>query len=141
MCLITRQTEPFIAEQDITVYKGVQANRFSIVYFNKDVKYTDGATIKAEIKESLGDSDRDILAADSTASMHYKTGLYTFRGGNQTHGLKAYGAGIHVYMNLARASWACSTVLKCIIPAGTAYYIDETGLGITEKLVVIGEIK
>lgn len=137
MCLITKQTEPFIATEDMTVYKVVRLDRTPINYGG--ITYRDGDIITADIERSNRPK-----AHDPIVSEHYNIdlGAYTLIPQLERNNLYAYGPGIHVYMSKERANALYIPVLlECIIPAGTKYYIDETGLGVTEKLIVVGEVR
>lgn len=145
MCLITKQTEPHIATEDIIVYKVVNKEGVSAYVTDyKPINYKIGAAIKHTIGRSAKGRESYM---DNIVHFHY--GLVftpSFSEGLETLGLIAYGKGIHIVMDKYRGkdlveNTSYRELLQCIIPKGAKYFTDETGLGITECLIVVEEVK
>jgi hypothetical protein len=129
MCLLTVQTEPKILRKDLTVYKLIEfadGNLRPMYYSGTDFIYIKNTIHETEIK----------ISADTSAH-DFKAQLFYCR----VNGVVSYGQGFHFCRNKKRVDKRMEGYLyRCIIPAGSEVYFDKTGLGITNKIIVIEHV-
>lgn len=140
MCLITEQKTPLIAESDIIVYKqvrNVEDNLNLVLSTNQSFPYTLKKLYETEIKPRVL---QRFSYADYIVDEYY-TKVY----GNDyryNQELLQLAEGFHFYRNLDRVepikrrNDAFYCIVKCIVPAGAIYYVDSTGLGISNKIII-----
>jgi len=148
MCLITEQKKAKIAEEDITVYKEViigDEKCMSPIHgfeykFNK--LYT-SATLRP--KSIIG-----LRFADDFSIHDIRTGVYYFSdkkvniaGGevvidNKCCDYVVISKGFHAYTNFERDK---DINVKCIIPKGSEYFEDATGLIVSNQIIIKEIIK
>lgn len=130
MCLITTQKKPLIADKDMVVYKTLQDDLRSVfTYF----QYTLGHLHKQKIKSSSSWSAYD----DGDAG--WLDGNYPgWRDlSNVRKKLKCLGAGFHSALSKDRLYVDGGEVtVKCVVPKGSEYYVDATGLCISNQIII-----
>jgi len=128
MCLVTRQKKALVAKKDIIVYKAVN-RKLGSAFYTSGIVYDVGSYHESEIvveKEfksffdnTVEDSYPDKFAKDLT---HISKGLHSMTG-------KRFGAFSKKYPNYY-------LFIQCTIPMGAEYYKDNTGLYVSDKLIV-----
>lgn len=140
MCLITEQKEPFIAKEDIIVYKEVfkiGKNIYKSIYNPFIWKLNKLYKVKL-IKEpkNIHSSFHD----DKSRTYYFYV---------PEHLLISISEGFHS-MDKNRAKEAKSfnkkygydgVVIECKIPKASLYYKDETGLYVSNQLIMLKEVK
>lgn len=140
MCLITYKQEYKKANHDIIVYKALTENRDSP---HQHFHYPIDELMTSELKSS----GSDMMAADSlvnqwiTKQRNYYEALTT---------LMSVGEGLHAFTNVPRGKEYIIDYLfggdeglllfEAIIPKGSVYLEDETGLIVSNQLVVTNKI-
>jgi hypothetical protein len=158
MCLFTKQKTPTITDADMIVYKCVEVRIYPGDHedFDADVfsliqgfPYVFGKLYSTEIKKSKN----DYAYNDVTVKNHYKLDDIAYKNISdisdenrlkavRENGIEVYSDGFHFFINNDhRTAVRCYDVgkfVKCTIPAGSEIYFDETGLGITNQLIING---
>ena len=139
MCLITTQSVPTILKKDKIVYKLLCDDYRSKFY--KDYLYVPRILNTTEIKIA---QDGDKWAFDKISSNHYfdNDNEYNFQD------LRFYGQGFHSINSLERyfnyiknhPQSNDKILVKCIIPKGSEIYEDETGLLVSNKIIVTDNV-
>jgi len=138
MCLITEQKKPKVADKDIVCYKAggynKQKNIFWGIYYC--FEYELSKLYKTKLKEST-----DCFYYDSEAIEQYGLNPFHFRPGKLMEELKKryniIGSGFHSAESLDRLKReGRSEKAKCIIPKGSLYYKDKTGLLVSNQIIV-----
>jgi hypothetical protein len=108
--------------------------------------YKFGKLYSTEIKPSLN----DYAYNDISVKNHYKLDdIVDLKMSDENklkavreNGIEVYSDGFHFFINNDhRTAVRCYDVgkfVKCTIPAGSEIYFDETGLGITNQLIING---
>lgn len=128
MCLQTKQKEPKIAKKDKTVYKILSI--YKMDEFRSPFEgfiYKVGKKYSTKIKETSNNCAYDNIAnAAKKLNTNYKS----------------YGAGFHSALKKDRLKLDFSNerLVKCIIPAGSKYYVGFSGLVVSNKIIVTGKI-
>lgn len=140
MCLIVEKNiEEKIAEEDIVCYKTVDqcitikgTNKLLSSYqnFNYKLNKLYKTTFKPkELKNEVG-FESQVFYANRKAKDYYSIFPYYL--------LKVYQKGFHSYKNIPDESrFKSECIVKCIIPAGTKYIEDKTGLICSEAIKII----
>ena len=156
MCLITKQKEPIVLEKDMVVYK---LGRKVVVYKIGEVATTSTGSVEImrtvhQVHEYiLGElntteircTERDRETAslyDNKALLHYHSNL--FKNGYLLSHFISIGPGFHWATTVERILAGISgeeDIYKCIVPAGSQVYFDETHLGVSDKLIVKENLK
>lgn len=156
MCLITKQKEPIVLEKDMVVYK---LGRKVVVYKIGEVATTSTGSVEImrtvhQVHEYiLGElntteircTERDRETAslyDNKALLHYHSAL--FKNGYLLSHFISIGPGFHWATTVERILAGISgeeDIYKCIVPAGSQVYFDETHLGVSDKLIVKENLK
>lgn len=132
MCLITDQKRAFIAEKDITVYKLLEGNMLSpYTNFTYEVGKLYKTTIKRELEEDRCCFDR---------RDHYDISKKWPNWPNDSS-LKAFGRGFHAALKKERlmsndVDTYYGDIYKCIIPKGSKYYVNISGLVVSNQIIV-----
>jgi len=151
MCLITKQKEPIVLEKDMVVYK---LGGKVVVYKIGEVATT--ITGSVEIMRTVHQAHEYILGElntteircterdretaslyDNKALLHYHSAL--FKNGYLLSHFISIGPGFHWATTVERILAGISgeeDIYKCIVPAGSQVYFDETHLGVSDKLIV-----
>ena len=134
MCLLTRQTEPIILKEDKVVWKLMFINEdgevSSLFYY---FKWVIGRLYKCNI--SIGD---DVTSYDDKQGMLYRDKSY-----NLKPGVISIDKGFHSFNNLEYAQEIVDYgeyIYECIIPAGSEYYEDETGLCVSNQIIIVKQL-
>lgn len=134
MCLITKNQKQ-IAAEDINVYK-VLSPELDTLYYGK-FKYELGKLYETDILRSWDYTWADIISYD------YFQNLDRACDNPFSEGFISYGQGFHSIRTIERVEQHINgisdefRVFKCIIPKGAEYIIDETGLVISNKIIVV----
>ena len=156
MCLITKQKEPIVLEKDMVVYK---LGGKVVVYKIGEVATTSTGSVEImrtvhQVHEYiLGElntteircTERDRETAslyDNKALLHYHSAL--FKNGYLLSHFISIGPGFHWATTVERILAGISgeeDIYKCIVPAGSQVYFDETHLGVSDKLIVKENLK
>ena len=146
MCLITRQKDPIILEEDLEVYKIIN----QLVYKN-GVYYS--AFIKGfEYKLNKLYSTTIEKASDHTSyfdnivAEHYNLSDWrSIKEAIKKEEFFSYGQGFHSIVGKESIKRRTNSnfrllserrVVKCIIPKGSEIYYDETGLCVSSQIIV-----
>lgn len=139
MCLITTQAKPTIAEQDIIVYKALQNINdelhppyYGVGSFHYKINKTYATTI-------MEDKD-DRCCYDDLDQVYLNNNHEGWQCGGAP-GLFYYGKGYHSANTIERLDKEpMYNIYECIIPAGSEYYSNPTGLMVSNKIIVTGKI-
>lgn len=132
MCLITTQKEPLIAKKAMTVYKALSYDLLSpYTYY----QYIPHILYETEIKNSSEWSCYDNVDMDY---LNEKYGKAWSAG--QVKKLKCIGAGFHSALTKERLRGEVGEHLyECVIPSGSSYFLDETGLCVSNRIIIKGD--
>ena len=147
MCLITKNPIQ-IAETDITVFKALTVHGDSLKAPFQDFTYKKGELYKTNIEPS-----HEWVVVDFTSFYHlyhelkalgilYESNLIMYATELTENGYKCYGQGFHSFSNKNRCDEFCkpkyinSVPVRCTIPAGSEYIIDETGCVISNQIII-----
>lgn len=151
MCLITTQQEAFISAEDMTVYKSMYHYLGRIRAIHREFYYDIGKLYETEIKEVEKSYHR--LAADEVDEKtlsrleEYSGWELGYRGGKPIQNIRYIGQGFHSALRESRArelgsdSYA-NFIYRCTIPEGSEYFLNPSGLVVSNKLIInelIGE--
>ena len=163
MCLVTAQKEAMIAEQDITVYKLLKVREYNkdnesprIDYYAPywDFHYNLGELYKTTIEEipedhygdkcAFDESDRlvlDDLFKDSDGRANWSPSRYS--GKEPATDVKYFGAGYHACTTVERLTadyYGETKIFECTIPAGSEYYLNPSGLIVSNQIIINKQI-
>ena len=131
MCLITTRKKPFIAKEDMIVYKAF--SRRSMSYEN--MFFTSIHFPKTYEVGRIYNTTMKIIDSEMT----YDSVTVTERQELIDNGKKVYaiGPGFHAAELKSRIfSERQRFICECIIPKGSKYYIDNTGLIVSNSIIV-----
>lgn len=141
MCLITKQKKPFIAQEDVICYKGLSFYcnmlRSPIQNFTWQLGklYKNDLNVVNKIKkESIGCGC--IFKYADNLSYKYYSKLRV--------NLTIITTGFHSCNNIERLinmDYSSIKVYECIIPKGSLYFEDETGLLVSNQIIIQKIIK
>ncbi len=144
MCLITDDKTLYIAREDIVVYKylseiyTLDSGEKAACSLTGKFWYTPGIKYSTQIEES-----NSWKCADDTA---YSWEKKSFEGNSIKKKLLCIGQGFHSYKTKKRAVEGyeememSQRLFKCIIPKWASYYQDNTGLIVSNTLIVVEDI-
>lgn len=134
MCLIVlKNTEEKIAEEDIVCYKRISFDRVSPHHFFKyefNVKYDTTFSILEDGVE-IGENS---WFADSVANQIYSKYFDIY---SKSEEVKVYQQGFHSYKSSKVIHFEREPNVVCIIPKGTKYIEDESGLICSESIIIL----
>jgi hypothetical protein len=143
MCLITKQSEPEILEEDLIVYKllykygGKYHSPFTIFMYNLHELYQ--TKIQTSDDFSFFDNiDRETFenenTKDSGRSIRYKV---------LNNGYSVFGQGFHSALTMERLQThhINDEIYICIIPKGSEIYTNSSGLVISNQIIIKEEFK
>lgn len=136
MCLVTKQKNPLIASEDITVYKLLTEGNYSE---HQKFHYDEGVLYETEIKNSnrhLFYDWNDEKEFKREKNIPIDTPIHKLN----TYDVLWLGQGFHSSTSAKRFNNIIGTVHRCIIPKGSEYYLGWTELVISNKIVVYEEI-
>ena len=134
MCLLTYQKEPIILKEDKVVWKLLEED---LSASHTDFQYTLGVLNKQAIKFST-----DMIRFDKEQVIYQD--IY----GRPLPNVVSIGEGLHSFYSeeyidliLARhAVYQDWCKFKAIIPAGSEYYEDETGLCVSNQIIIVEKV-
>lgn len=137
MCLITKQSKPKIATKDKVIYKILDPYCCSIYY---SFEYQMGILYKTKILETEDDTTFDDY---DSCMLEEKYG----RGWKYKNKIKSIGSGFHGALTKERLEKTLEnedghamendgTIWKCIIPAGSEYYTNPSGLIVSNQIII-----
>ena len=136
MCLITTQKTALIAEKNITVYK-VICKDLSAIF--QEFKYDINVLYETKIKAS---EQWDVLGVHD----EWLFDNYPDNSWRRHPDLICLGEGFHSIKDkenafiLKNQLYLSVIVFKCVIPKGSEYYIDASGLIISNKIILKKQI-
>jgi len=146
MCLVTKQKRPKTAKEEIRVYKFLLLNYETI--FNSPYnsqKWIPGKLEETKIKKTNNEEEMGFF--DERARNYYKE-TSQFSVDDELlylmllywmEGLIFYTEGFHFALSPERLKGmgiSKETIYEFTIPKGAKYYLDETGLGVTNKIIM-----
>lgn len=149
MCLITEQRIPFIAEEDMIVYKVLTSDLQSAFYRNlvevdstiygvyyssvSRFQYELGKLYETEILESRGSSCYDGIDTDALYQNYGSSWLRKV--GDE---LISYGQGFHFAFEKDRLTELedYNVIVECTLPKGTEYFENVSGLGVANQIII-----
>lgn len=162
MCLITAQKEAMIAEQDITVYKLFNVSKnvdgektycspFWYTFYQLNQLYS--TTIEDVNEEN--DADKcafdtpdqkklDEIFRDQYDRPNWNPIWYC---GEEPADVKYIGEGFHSITTKERAictindGYTRRLILECTIPAGSEYYLNPSGLIVSNQIIILREVE
>lgn len=134
MCLLTYQKEPIILKEDKVVWKLLKED---LSASHTDFKYTLGVLNKQAIKFTT-----------ATIRFDDEQIMYQDESGKLLPNVVSIGEGFHSfyseeYIDLILARYTtCRNwcKFKAIIPAGSEYYEDETGLCVSDQIIIVEKV-
>lgn len=129
MCLITTQKRPKTAKEDFIVYKALNKNLTSPY---SSFQYERGKEYATEIKES-----EDWTCYDPIDNYWLDNSFGTdWNVSPLTYNLKSLGRGFHSALKQDRIDEEGCCLFECVVPAGSKYYINGTGLCVSDKIII-----
>lgn len=140
MCLITEQKVALIAESDIECFKKVIIIKDSITSIFYNFKWSYNKVFKTKlvvktIRVNLNRSDLKSFFYD-TVSQDYYTNLFP------SELLQCISEGFHSFLNIrgvGKYEPLGTTIIQAIIPKGSEYFIDKTGLIVSNQLIILND--
>lgn len=135
MCLITRQKKAIVTTADMIVYKVVSTSLSSIYY-----KFQWEVGVVYQQKLSIGSFIvNHTKCYDDLVEEVYKL-VFSVR---KTYGdLIVINEGFHSFISTLRTIgtlWVDRKLVRCLIPAGSEVFFDETGLVVSNKLMILAD--
>jgi hypothetical protein len=138
MCLITKQKRVKIAKEDIKCYKNLAetADSNTVRSIHYDFTWAMGKVEKTKLKRVF----QKIIGADTVATDKYDVSrpdeeiLKEFT---------AIGPGFHACLTIKRARQNANGgtyQFEAIIPKGSRYYMDSTGLIVADQMMIKGMV-
>jgi hypothetical protein len=128
MCLVTKQKEAIVTTKDMIVYKLLTWNLKSLTYkFQWEINKLENTSLT--IKPFCIYTD----AMDYMAKRIYKIMDLTL---DDKH-LYSITTGFHAAMTKVRAGDYGYTCYKALIPAGSEVFFDETGLIVSNQMMIL----
>ena len=121
MCLFATTKRPYTAKRDLTCYKAIRKSNYSR---NGRLKYEVGRKYHTEMLKDYNDTFADGVV-----------GVYGDQSGFPV------GAGFHSTKTIQRLLQSCSNyansskIAVFIIPKGSKYYLDDTGLVVSDTII------
>lgn len=154
MCLITKQNEPVITDADVVVYKLVTIKDPSInnkrevspgFYYNSKLVYTENEVYETDLKNEY--DSQEITPFDDDVINYLEQNIYPKYPDLRISDLAekgiitAIGQGFHFALQKTRLrNNPLDLALESFtVPAGSEVYFDETGLGVSNKIIYTPE--
>ena len=142
MCLVTKQKRAKITKEEMRVYKFLHRNAEKYYSPYQDKQWLVGKLEKTKIKRTNDEEEMGFF--DKKAINNYKAiSQFSCRADEILYcgveGLIFYKEGFHFALTAKRlmdASINKEDIYEFIIPKGARYYLDETGLGVTNKIIM-----
>lgn len=137
MCLITKQNKPIILKEDLIVYKLVRKWNSNKHYYslNENFPYTFNELYKTTIEESTTWVFNDLISQKYYNYLIIKERFFCFGQGFHFY-LTRKRAGLYQYGD-SKGSYR-HIMVKCLIPKGSKVIYDETGLGVSDQIIILG---
>ncbi len=135
MCLITTQKKASIAKEDILVFKLLSPTSS----FDAKSPFHEHTYSLYKRQDTVITEDTDWTTFDEIDIRWLDTNYPNWCEGENSE-LKCFGQGFHSaisYERLVDRYAFIDTVYECIIPAGSEYYKNDTGLVISNAIIVI----
>jgi len=140
MCLLTKQKIPTILEEDMVVYKRLSKFGDNPKEFESSCvgfKYTLG---EKYVTKLVFDKKPDSFA-DEMVRNHYKFSDLDNKTFKQVASrMTNIHEGFHFYVTIKRLTdsyfKSFHTMVECVIPKGSEVFFDETGLGVTDTIII-----
>jgi hypothetical protein len=139
MCLLTNQKKPLIAECDIVVYKLLSENANPIFFGGRSL-YKLMKKYKTKVKRDK--DDRSCFDDADSYALRKEFGDYIYN-----EDVVSYSRGFHSAIYPYRFVEELSTpmhdrctkrvIFECIIPKGSEYYTNPSGLLVSNQIIVI----
>ena len=152
MCLLTNQLKPKIADRDITVYKKLRkvfiANTKIMKlrsYFKSDFEWIIGKTYKTKMtvfsyKKSPDKQYFDSLVQDAYLKDRYHPN-YKHLVRVPISRTRCVVEGFHAFTTPDRIGRNKNNLYIAIIPKGSKYYTDKTGLIVSDQMKILKQYK
>ena len=133
MCLITKQKEPLIADNDIKVYKLLTVNSRSCFM---NFKYIVDKLYETEFTFS----DTEVTSFDRISNNELDKEFGEEWRGKVGTELKSIVDGFHAVLRIDRFDGIYSDdviyVYECIVPKGSEYYLDNNDCIVSNKIII-----
>ena len=141
MCLVTKQRRAKIAKKDITCYKRLHPDLRS---YYQNFKYSVGVLVTRELRVEY--NIKDWFPLDSHVAIvygdpMYMKGSFMFSDRNEilrTKSANQISDGLHASLSIDRIGGV--SVYEFVIPAGSEYFIDKTGLIVSNQIMLVNDI-
>ena len=128
MCLVTKQRKAKIAKKDIVCYK-LLADYLSSIYFA--CSYRKGVLMRTDLQvHKAVKGDMNECFDNSCYKLYYP---YT----GQTNIISQ---GFHAALSVKRLKGKGWSIYEFLIPAGSEYFIDKTGLIVSNQIILVNDI-
>ena len=132
MCLVTKQRKAKIAKKDITCYKHLR--RFDLTTTYQFYVYNVGRLDKTHL--SFGRNNHWCLADEAAMNFYWKA--------SRKRVLTEVIHGFHAYLSIDRAQAVMCEgnegLYEFLIPAGSEYFTDKTGLIVSNQIMLVNDI-
>lgn len=138
MCLITEQIEPFIAEEDIIVYKLIRKD-FSPAHEPRNIIFVKGYKPMTYEIGKLNETEIKTSESFSVPTDEVEKGLIDKYGDNFRSNklLISYGQGFHSFINNIDSFDNRNRLnVECTVPKGSEYYLDGLGFMVSNKIII-----
>jgi len=140
MCLITNQKKPHTATCDMVVYKLLRKNASSL--YHSTMTYELGKLYKTKImlgtsKYCFDDEDTDEVTKAYGCNWSYDYSIFSFGEGFHS---AIYPDRFTSTVGHSFSGWQGKAIFECIIPKGSKYYKNPSGLIVSNKIIVIKPI-
>lgn len=133
MCLITEQKVALIAENDIECFKKVIIIKDSITSAFYNFKWEYNKIFKTKIVVKTIKLDSKSCFYDIASSDYYMTHF-------SSELLQSISEGFHSFLNVRSVGEferLGATIVNAIIPKGSEYFVDKTGLIVSNQLIIL----
>lgn len=124
MCLLTKQKEPLIAEEDIIVYKVFHSDNRSLCI---------GFDYSPYINKKFDDSELECIVENYDYIFIYDGFIHSYTG-------ISFALFYTYLLNKREKEDAKYVVRECKIPKGSKYYKSDTDSEMASKSIIIGDI-
>jgi len=128
MCLLTTWEKPKIAKYDFEVYKKLhEYNSTKATSIYQDFIYNLNELYKTEIKETIYRSNADEIDCQWEIDNNHSA---------TPEKIYWYGEGFHAATTKDRLKTHDGNLYLCRIPKGSKYFLDPTGLIISDQIII-----
>ena len=144
MCLITTQKIPFIADKDIVCYKALSEVGGLLWAIHRDsFSYNLGVLYETKILKAAEYDRRFVFDVEDNKALE-RDGLSVQDRISRMDelGYVSYGPGFHSAQEPERfVKNDPNDIYECIIPAGSEYYVNPSGLMVSNKIKIVKKWK